>query len=756
MPRPAGLARLAVLALSACACAGDPEGRPRRGPTDSAWLPLFAGEAGIEVLVEEAALGGPTSEAPNRFYRGWSPARAKGRETFQSVPGGAGFQVVSVAPAVAGGTDRRTLVVDLAGAERGTLAGQVEVEIDGRPTSLLPLADPLRIPLPTDLPPGRHLVTLRPRTPDQPPLIALAAAVRPVPRPGAAELDGGDLVQTGPSLVDAPARPGAGATLSGDLCPVRRFAGTGEASIEVVAPGGGVLTGRPGRGGLLAGLGGCRRIQLPPLPDDEPVRVRFTAREPATAVRWRDWGWSIPTAPGEPLAPAEVEPAPGPPRLVVLYLLDALRADAVGHLGGRSDASPVLDRLASEGHTFRDHRSTAPNTLLSLRHLFPGRLLVNAHAWQAIGSRLPTLADSFRAAGYRTGLFSGNGYLAGPFGLDRGFDHVSEVALFEGLEAHEPGVNRNAEEVHAAALEWLNGLPAASRAFLYLHTVHPHNPYSPPPDLERRFAGGIPSEIEGTTPVLRAVARGRHSTSSADRERLRALYAASLAYNDGEIERLLAALRERYDDHEILLVVTSDHGEELFDHGGALHGYTLYEELLRIPLVVWSPGRVPPGETRSTTDSLDLHATLVDLLGTGGEGPASEGRSLLDVVTGRATELPPRLHFAASDGPPGGAFAVRWGRWKYFRVRGNRKTWAMGLGPARSWDREYFFDLATDTGERVNLAGTGGVREQWLRTRLRAWEAERLADARGGTEAPPDVPLDEETKRRLRALGYLD
>lgn len=80
----------------------------------------------------------------------------------------------------------------------------------------------------------------------------------------------------------------------------------------------------------------------------------------------------------------------------------------------------------------------------------------------------------------------------------------------------------------------------------------------------------------------------------------------------------------------------------------------------------------------------------------------------------------------------------------------------MGLGPARSWDREYYFDLAIDPDERVNLAGKGGVREQWLRTRLRLWVEERLAEGRGASEAPPVPPLDDATERRLRALGYLD
>jgi arylsulfatase A-like enzyme len=440
---------------------------------------------------------------------------------------------------------------------------------------------------------------------------------------------------------------------------------------------------------------------------------------------------------------------------VVLYVMDALRADTVGHLGSPPGISPTIDRMAREGFTFRDHRSTAPNTLLSIRHLFTGRVLVNAQAWRRIGSGLPTLAETFEAAGYRTGLFSANGYVSAHYGLARGFGHVSREALLD-LESPDPApVNRSAERVHSAALEWLATLPEGAPVFLYLHTIHLHNPYAPPPDLEARFTAGVASTIRGDTLTLRDLLRGRRTASPADRERLRGLYRASLAYNDRELAGFLEDLWRRFPRHESLVVLTADHGEELFDHGGVLHGYTLHEELLRVPLVVWGPGYVKGGETREVTDALDLHATLVDVSGAAaGEG---DGRSLLDLVTGRGGPPPPRLHFAASEGIPGGSFAVRSGRFKYVWARGTERTWAMGLGPARSWDREYLFDLAKDPGERTNLAGSWSVREDWLRTRLRAWTRTRLERSRSAAEPEAaEPPLEESDRRRLRALGYVE
>lgn len=256
------------------------------------------------------------------------------------------------------------------------------------------------------------------------------------------------------------------------------------------------------------------------------------------------------------------------------------------------------------------------------------------------------------------------------------------------------------------------------------------------------------------------VQRGRRATTAADRARLRGLYGASFAYNDQELGRFLEALAARYPPEETLLVVTSDHGDELFDHGGALHGYTLYEELLHVPLVVHWPGTVRAGAggtggVDSLIDHLDLHASLLAAAGALGWA-GSEGRSLLPLLTGRADALPERLLFAAAPDLAGGGQAVRDGRWKLIRVAGTEERWSMGVGPGRSWDREYLFDVAADPGERRNLAGLGGVREEWLRARLRAWAAERGAAGDDGGEPASQPPLDDETERRLRALGYVD
>lgn len=718
-------------------------------------LPLLADAAGVEVLAEAKALSGPTSERPNRFFQGWIPTEVDGRKALRAGPNGATLEIVTLTP------HARKLVMEPVLGDETLRPGHVQVRVDDGPPTPVPLADPLSVSLPKDLSPGRHRIGLSTARPREAPLILAQATVRPVPAEGTVRMADGSLILTGPAAAQVLAEPREGWVLRGEVCPGALLGSTRGASVEMTGLDESTIGRWTGGGGLLDRLWGCRRVEFTPVSTSGPVRVTFRAIETGSVLRWRGWRWHPASAPGSAGAdegassPAESEQSRRP-RVVVLYVFDALRADTVGHLGGPPGISPTIDRLAREGFTFRDHRSTAPNTLLSIRHLFTGRILINGEAWNRVGARLPTLAEAFRAAGYRTGLFSANGYVSAHYGLSRGFEHVSKQALFDGGPPSSTRVNRSAERVHAAALAWLATLPENAPVFLYLHTIHPHNPYSPPSELAARFTSGIASTIHGDTRTLKDLLRGRRTTTAADRERLRGLYRASLAYNDRELARFLKALRRRYPEKETVVVLTADHGEELFDHGGVLHGYTLYEELLHVPLVVWGPGAVRPGETDEVTDALDLHATLLDLAGTTDRGDRA-GRSLLDLLRGRAETLPPGLHLAASEGIPGGIFAVRSGRWKYIWARGTERTWAMGLGPARSWDREYLFDLDEDPGETRNLAGGFSVREDWLRARLRAWVETQLAQIRAGTATgEEETPLDPSELRRLRALGYVD
>jgi choline-sulfatase len=177
-----------------------------------------------------------------------------------------------------------------------------------------------------------------------------------------------------------------------------------------------------------------------------------------------------------------------------------------------------------------------------------------------------------------------------------------------------------------------------------------------------------------------------------------------------------------------------------------LHGYTLYEEMMGIPLVLWSPGRLRPAEVEEPTDTLDLHATLLEVSGLP-KPQGSEGRSLL-----AAARRPDReyIHLAAASSVVGGIYSARWGHTKLVWAPRFGPFWGMGDGRGRTRDPEYLFDLEQDPEERVNLAGNESLEAAWLRSRLLAW----VQRNRSLAVKPPERPLDAETERKLRALGY--
>ncbi|HEX6904898.1 MAG TPA: sulfatase [Thermoanaerobaculia bacterium] len=706
----------ALLILTALAGCEGP--RPLTGPVH----PLLDGEHAPDVLVDGREVARPPATGGSRFLTGWTPWRDQGRIVLS--PPGAGrsarLEVVNLV------REARTLVLDFhESAEKG---GRVRVRAGGRDAGSFAVADPLEIPLPLqELPLGRVVVDL---TFESGEAAVAAAALRPALPAGEARVEGADLVQSGNSIVDL-ARPAAGAEgLVGTFVPPDSPRPGQRFDLTVEREDGTPVRRFSWSPSLWNRVRGTRKIELRLRHTEGFLRVRLRALGAGPPGRWRGLGFVGGKPRTEAAAPLPVKAGP-PPRLVVVYVMDALRADAVGHLGGRPGVSPVIDRLAAEGVTYRDHRSVAPNTLPSTKALFTGRTFVSRGGWKLAPEDGPTLAELFRKAGYRTGLFSGNVHIGRAFGTDRGFEQVVEE------EAELPGrsFNDNAARVNAAALAWVRSLPPGAKAFLYIHTLHPHNPYDPPEPYRSRFTAGIPSAADGSTATLLAVQKKRIEAAPAVRDKLRGLYTGAFAYNDGELEGFLASLAAWAPPSETLVALTSDHGEELFDHGGVLHGYTLHEEMLRIPLVLWAPGRLQPKEIAARTDTLDLHATLLQMGGLPRPSGSPPGA--------------PRL--AAASSVKGGIFAIRSDRYKVIWAPRSGIHWGMGEGIGRSRDPEYLFDLRRDPREMVNLAGSGGLEAAWLRSRLLAW-AERGRSEEEGEQAPADA----ETLKKLRALGYVN
>lgn len=694
---------------------------------------LLDGDHVPDVLVERREVAWPPALEGGRFLTGWlGERRPDGLRVLTPPLDGpsARLELVNLEK------QDRTLAIDFADGSKG----RVRVRAGGLDVGTFPLADPMELKLPfSRLPLGRVPVDL---TFESGPVEVVAAAVRVPSEAGAAKAVGADLVQSGPSLVDFVRPVRGGEVLVGSFLPPgsprpgQRF----ELSLERED---GRVTQRfswtPGWW-----RGGRKTFSLPVGAGSGFVRVRLRASGAGPAGRWQGLGLAGKTTASNP----HRREARKPPKLIVVYVMDALRADRLGYLGGPAGASPTCDRLAQEGMAFRAHRSVAPDTLPSTKALFTGRTFVTHGGWRLAPGDGKTLAELLHAAGYRTGLFSGNPHAGPAFGTDRGFEHVAGEVLFDSDYRSGPGkrpYNDNAARVQESALAWLRSLPPGEKAFLYLHTIHPHNPYDPPEPFRSRFTAGTGSDVDGSTGTLLGIKARRIAASPADRKRLAGLYTASFAYNDAEIESFLKGLTSWASPAETLVAVTADHGEELFEHGGVLHGYTLYEEMVRIPLILWAPGRLRPVAVDTPTNTKDLTATLLDLAGVP-PPQGAEGRSLLRLEPDDAAP-----HLAAASNVKGGIYAAVSGHLKLVWAPRTGLKWGMGEGLGRSHDPEYLFDLQKDPGETVNLAGEGSFEAAWLRSRLLAW----VLRGRTSPEGPEESPVDRETRERLRALGYV-
>lgn len=725
------LLTVAVLALMTARC-GEPE-------TSAGTTFLLDGAHQPDILTESRRIDPPPSTAGNRFLKGWWPIREVPGAGLYPEAANTRLEIVNL------GSAGRALVLSITLKERRD-EGEVVVEAQaaGQPLGSFRVAGGrLEVPLPDSLPLGRVAVDLAWEGPQ---VVVEQAGLTPARPAGDVVLEGRNLLQAGDSLVDM-VRPSAQDAFlegnfepPGDAGPDQRF------RLLLEDEAGTQRTGFEWRASRWRPFSRVRSFRIPLEPGWS--RIRLLAEGEGPPGRWRDLRIAGPSADPTPV-PAVASP-PEQPRIVLVYVMDALRDDFLGHLGGPEGISPTVDRLASEGTTFTRHLSVAPNTMPSTKSLFTGLMFLTQGSGVLPRKGSTTLAQTFRAAGYKTGLFTGNGNVSRDFGLDRGFDVAPRRLLFKAY-ADTPGMtyNDNAERVHEATLGWLDHLGSDEKVFLFLQPIHPHNPYDPPEPFLGNFVQPSESTIDGSTETLFDVRQQRLRLTQPDRDRIRDLYAASVAYNDAELRSFLDDVLSRYPEGEVLVILTSDHGEELFEHRGILHGYTLYDEQLRIPLVVWWPGRVPVQRLDIATDNVDLHATLNALVG-GEPVPEGGGRSLWGPLTG--TGQPGKEHhFAAASSVAGGIFAARTDRWKVIFAPQEGIAWGMGQGLGRSRDVEYVFDLESDPDEQENLAGHAGLEAAWLRSRLLAWiEVGKRLEL--GT---PVEELDEDTVESLKALGYL-
>lgn len=389
---------------------------------------------------------------------------------------------------------------------------------------------------------------------------------------------------------------------------------------------------------------------------------------------------------------------------VVLVTIDTLRADRVGAYGSLRGASPAIDALGASGVVALDAVVQVPLTRPSHASLMTGLLPfqhgIRDNASPPLPSSIPTLASSLRSAGYATAAFIGAFPVSRGSGLENGFDTYDDPFVAE-TDATAAAVDRNerpAREVIDAALAWL-AKPDTRPRFVWIHLFEPHYPYEPLPPFDAKFKGSP--------------------------------YDGEVATADRELKRLL----DRHPPGPArLVVVTSDHGEGLGEHGEDEHHLFVYDSTLRVPLIL-AGADLPRGlKVRGQFRSIDLMPTILDLAGAAvpkvtGASRASNlrGGGVIPDNESYAESLYGSIHFGYAP-----VRALRGEGFKYIDT-----------------PRPELYRVASDPAEATDLSAARAPLAAAMQKRLRQMHGE------GATRPSLPVPVSAAAQERLAALGYV-
>lgn len=487
-------------------------------------------------------------------------------------------------------------------------------------------------------------------------------------------------------------------------------------------------------------------------------------------VEWTD-------ASGRPVATAVKRPTADAPNLVVI-LIDTLRADHLGVYGYDRPTSPRIDAIARNSVVFNRAVAQAAWTKPSVASLFTGRFVHNhgvIRSRDTLGTDMPTIATLVSGAGYRTAGFSSNPWITPEFRFDRGFDEFESgramgpqltnlyrtirrverllkrfglrppiaSSVFGWAGRSNSGNAERDEQLVASVVEWLAGAGDRNPFFIYVHLIGPHDPYDPPQRFADAFARSREPAPHLPPPRVQTIFERAEAMPDAARDRMVDQYDGAIAHADYLVGRIDDQLHRLGLVDDTILVIVSDHGEEFYEHGNWRHGNQLYDEVVRVPMLV----RLPGGQATVRRDPamlVDLLPTVVDLLGV---PVAAEG---LGAIDGRPLFPAPAAFdqstFSEHWWFQGGTYVSQAAARNGFKLTSTRDE-------AGGRQREELYDLRRDPGERNDMSGSAEARDEeivGLRTVLADLADDGVAEAGGKVRK-----IDSETAERLRALGYL-
>ena len=393
------------------------------------------------------------------------------------------------------------------------------------------------------------------------------------------------------------------------------------------------------------------------------------------------------------------------PRNVILISIDTCRADHLSCYGYPSKTTPNIDAIAAEGILFEKVVAPAPITLPSHASMLTGTIPVYHGVHDNMDYRLAesniTLAEILKEAGFATGGIVSALVLDSKFGIGQGFDNFND--RFESTMESNAVEQRRGDETTRFAINWLDE-NKDERFFYFLHYYDPHIEYQPPEPFASQYA---------------------HN-----------LYAGEIAYTDHCIGQILAKLKELDLYDSTLVIITSDHGEMLGEHGENTHAYFIYESAIKVPLVFKVPGRNKPVRIKQLAGLIDIVPTVCSLLDI--DPPAAvAGVDLSTCFDGGKLSADRGLYcesLQATKYNANSLLGLVTGRFKYIKTT-----------------RPELYDLADDPAESNNLIDRQPDRARILKDRL----AQIIQRSVRGNSDDSKVDLDGETRHRLESLGYV-
>ena len=446
---------------------------------------------------------------------------------------------------------------------------------------------------------------------------------------------------------------------------------------------------------------------------------------------------------------------------VVLIVLDTARADRFSYLGSQRATTPYIDTVASAAAVYEKAYATTFWTLPTHASIFTGLYPSQAGATSET-LHLPdsnvTITEMLRQSGYATAAFSCNVWVSKERGFAKGFDEFAEMWRQANQTVKAGGPDMTELITTDKITSWLTTTGKKEPFFLFVNLNSAHLPYEPPKpfldrflrhDYDKRNIARI-SRIHGIWAHL----TGKIKLTKNDLDIMNALYDAEIAVADYCVEQIIETLKKLDALDNTLVIITSDHGENLGEHGMIDHLFSMYDTIIHIPLIIRYPARFPAGMRNDDLISqIDIAPTILDVCNI-------QNRSNLllpDRMSLASKDREIRKYvFAENDRPISGIELVKRMdphfdvsgidcRMRMLRTRRDKMIWSIGVN-------EELYNMDSDPDELVNIADNDPARSNKLQNILKVWMQEigQLG------ETPSFISQDKESMEKLRSLGYIE